>query len=301
MTRARPVLDLAMLLEHWELHLRAERKSPQTVKSYGDGVRRFLAWAERTGVPPTLDRRTVSAFIADLMDAGAEATTARARHLALKRFTAWLADEGELDVDPLIGSKPPRLDAKVVHPLSEDQLKALIAACKGRDFRDVRDEAIVRFMLETGARAGEVVALQIDDVDLREQRAVVRRGKGGKGRVVPFGPQTGTALARYLRQRAAHRLAATPALWVGDRGKPFSYDGLHAALKARAAAAGIDGFTPHRLRHTAAHRWLAAGGSEGGLMAVAGWERPDMLARYTKARAADRAAEEARRLNLGDL
>jgi len=69
----------------------------------------------------------------------------------------------------------------------------------------------------------------------------------------------------------------------------------------RAARAGIDGFHPHRMRHTAAHRWLAAGGSEGGLMAVAGWTRPDMLMRYTQAQAASRAAEEARRLGLGEL
>jgi hypothetical protein len=55
------------------------------------------------------------------------------------------------------------------------------------------------------------------------------------------------------------------------------------------------------MRHTAAHRWLAAGGSEGGLMAVAGWTRPDMLMRYTKAQAASRAAAEARTLNLGEL
>ena len=55
------------------------------------------------------------------------------------------------------------------------------------------------------------------------------------------------------------------------------------------------------MRHTAAHRWLSAGGSESGLMAVAGWTRPDMLMRYTKAQASARAAEEARGLNLGDL
>ena len=131
--------------------------------------------------------------------------------------------------------------------------------------------------------------------------ALVRRGKGGKGRSVPFGPQTTRALDRYIRARRTHRLAGTDALWLGDRGKQFSYWGLHKALGMRARRAGIPGFHPHILRHTAAHRWLAAGGSEGGLMAVAGWTRPDMLARYTRARASERAAEEARRLNLGEL
>jgi integrase/recombinase XerD len=104
---------------------------------------------------------------------------------------------------------------------------------------------------------------------------------GGKGRTVPIGPHAGRALDRYIRAWRSHRLADTEALCLGDRGKEFSYFGLHAALKNRARQAGISGFQPHLLRHTAAHRWLAAGGSEGGLMAVAGWTRPDLQRRTT--------------------
>lgn len=289
------------MLQSWELALRAERKSPQTVRAYGDGVRRFLSWCATEDHAPVLDRPTVSAFIAGLLDAGAEAATARNRQLSLRRFSAWLLDEGETTSDELIGAKPPKLDVKVVDPLTDPQIKALIAACAGSDMRARRDEAIVRLMIETGARAGEVVALGLSDLNLPAGTAVVRRGKGGKGRVVPFGAQTTRAIDRYIRARRTHRLADTDALWLGDRGKEFSYDALHKTLADRAATAGITGFRPHRLRHTAAHRWLAAGGSEGGLMAVAGWTRPDMLMRYTKAQAESRAADEARRLNLGDL
>ncbi|GAB4067807.1 tyrosine recombinase XerC [Angustibacter speluncae] len=293
--------DLASLLPSWELALRAERKSPQTVKSYGDGVRRFLAWCEAADRPAVLDRASVNAFTNTLLEDGAEPATARARQLALRRFSAWLVEEDEANTDRLLGLKAPRLDTKVVDPLTEAELKALIAACAGKELRERRDEAVIRFMLETGARAGEVVALQVADIDLSAGTAVVRRGKGGKGRVVPFGPQTSRALDRYLRVRRTHRLAASPTLWVGDRGKEFSYYALHKTLAHRAAVAGIADFRPHRLRHTAAHRWLAAGGSEGGLMAVAGWTRPDMLMRYTKAQASARAADEARKLNLGDV
>lgn len=293
--------NLALLLESWELALRAERKSPATIKAYGDGVRRFLMWAEQEGREPALDRPTVAVFVADLLQNGAEPATARARQLALRRFSAWLVEEGEAAEDGLLGSKLPKLDVKVVDPLTDDELRAPIAVCSGPDLRDRRDEALVRFMAETGTRAGEVIALTVTDVDLRAGVAVVRRGKGGKGRRVPFGPQTTRALDRYLRARRSHRLAATSALWLGERGKAFTYDALHKALSVRAERAGIAGFRPHRLRHTAAHRWLAAGGSEGGLMAVAGWTRPDMLLRYTQAQAAERAAAEARRLNLGEL
>ena len=118
---------------------------------------------------------------------------------------------------------------------------------------------------------------------------------------MPFGPHTGRALDRYLRMRRTHRLADTSAFWLGGGGQAFGYTALHKALQARAAKAGIEGFHPHVLRHTAAQRWLSADGSEGGLMAVAGWSRRDMLDRYTRATAAERAAEESRRLNLGEL
>jgi len=118
---------------------------------------------------------------------------------------------------------------------------------------------------------------------------------------VPFGPQTARAIDRYLRLRRSHVRAASPKLWLGHAGKDLAYSGLYIALRRRADAAGVKGFHPHRLRHTGASRWLAAGGSEGGLMAVAGWSSRAMIDRYAGAAAASRAADEARALGLGDL
>jgi site-specific recombinase XerD len=302
MARRKPAaVDLGALLPSWELALRAERKSSQTIKSYGDAVRAFLRWCDERGHSPALGRELMKRFVADLLDAGAEAATARARQLGVRRFSAWLTEEGEIDDDPLLGLKAPKLDAKVTDSLTDDELRRLLKACGGKEFRDRRDEAIVRLMAETGMRAGEVVGLVVDDVDLIRGLATVRRGKGGKGRLAPFGPQTGRAIDRYLRMRRTHRLADMPALWLGDRGKSLEYYGLHRALKYRAELAGLPKFHPHLMRHTAASRWLAAWGSEGGLMAVAGWSTRDMLDRYTKATAAERAAAEARGLNLGEL
>lgn len=297
-------LDLADLLGSWELHLRAERKSPQTVKTYGDGVRAYLAWCDLAGHDPRIDRDLLKLFTVSLLDGGARPATATSRHLALRRFSAWLTDEGELEHDPLLGVKAPKLDQPVTEPLTDSELKALLNACRGTDMRDYRDAAIIRLMYTTGARAGEVVAMQLADVFAKATPpyVIIRRGKGGKGRTVPLAPEVALAMDRYQRKgRAGHRLATGPDLWLGDRGKAFSYDALHKTLRYRAELAGITGFHPHKLRHTAAHRWLEKGGSEGGLMAVAGWTRPEMLLRYTRARASDRAIEEARRLDLGAL
>jgi len=293
--------DLAELLPSWELALRAERKSPQTIKSYAEGVRQYLRWCSDNDRPLVLDRHQLAGYVDSLLTSGLQAATARSRQLGVRRFSAWLVEEQEIPADPLLGVKAPKLDTQVIEPLTSDQLKALIKACSGRDLRERRDEALLRFMFETGARAGEVAVLAVGDINLAAGTAIVRRGKGGKGRVVPFGPETALAIDRYLRVRRGHRLADSDGLWLGDRGKAFSYDALHKSLGMRAQMAGVTGFHPHLLRHTAAHRWLAAGGSEGGLMAVAGWTRPDMLMRYTRAQASARAGEEARKLKLGEL
>jgi len=293
--------DLDELLPSWLLHLRAERKSPETVKSYGDGVRAYLAWCRQTGAPLELTRPLLEAFVVDLIDAGRASSTALSRHNAVRRFCAWLAEEGEVPRDELAGCKGPRLDQPLVDPLSDDELRLLIKACAGPKANDKRDEAVIRLMAESAARAGEVAAMRLSDVQVAQGVAVIRRGKGGKGRLVPFSPYTARALDRYLRARRTHPLADTDALWLGQNGQTFTYYALWWSLRERARRAGIEGMHPHRLRHTGADRWLAKGGTEGGLMTLAGWESPEMLRRYTRRRAAVRAIEEARRLDLGDL
>ena len=138
---------MPLLAESWQLALRAERKSPQTLKTYGDGVRQYLAWcAERDAEP--LTRAALNRWVAGLLDGGAAAATARARQLAVRRFASWLTEEGEIPVDPFLGVKSPKLDERVVEPLTDDELRALLKACvppKGATpaeaLRHRRDEA----------------------------------------------------------------------------------------------------------------------------------------------------------------
>jgi integrase/recombinase XerD len=112
------------LLDSWLLHLEAERKSAETLKAYGDGVRRFLDYCASAGVDPVLDKPTVEAFQRALLDAGKAPSTVVSRQLSLRRFSAWLVEEGEAPVDLLIGLKRPKIDAPVVEPLTADQVAA---------------------------------------------------------------------------------------------------------------------------------------------------------------------------------
>ena len=102
MPKAPPPPNLPALLPSWLLSLRADRKSDQTVKVYGDGVRFYLRWCERVGAAP-LERSSLRGWVTELMDGANRPATARARQHAVRRFTAWLAEEGELAADPFLG------------------------------------------------------------------------------------------------------------------------------------------------------------------------------------------------------
>ena len=298
--------DAHALLPQWQATMRAEAKSPGTIETYTHGSKSYLTWCVRTGEPP-LNRVSMITWMSDMLAAGAAPGSARIRQLGVRRFVAWLIDTGHIPIDPFAGIRGPKQTQKLVTPLTDDQLRALIATCAAPTHRPDeplhhrRDEAIIRLMFETGIRIGETITLHVDDVDLDAGRVTIRRGKGGPGRVIPIGTATCTAIRAYFVLRELHRCADSPNLWLGERGAEFGYDGLSKALRRRATLAGITGFHPHKLRHTAAHRWLAAGGSESGLMAIAGWTRTDMLVRYTRARASERSVHEAARLNLGEL
>lgn len=296
-------LPLDDLAESWLLALEAERKSPATLRAYRAGVTGFLRWHATQGdAPPVLDKAAAAAYLADLGRAGQAGGTCRLRYAALRQFAAWMAEEGETEGDTLAGLKPPKLDHPVVPSLSDAELAKLVRACKGPGFTDRRDEALVRLMTEAALRASEALALTVDDVDLKQGLATVRRGKGAKGRVVPFGRETVRALDRYLRMRRRHALAHTAPLWLPGGGRAtFSYQGLASALGARAKAAGVDGFHLHRLRHSGAVRYLRAGGTPTALRALGGWTDLNMVMRYTADDAQAQMIQQARRLGLDRL
>jgi integrase/recombinase XerD len=108
--------NLGLLLPSWQLSLRADRKSEQTLKAYSDGVRFYLDWCALQQAAP-LEPGSIRAWVTALLDKGNQPATARTRQLAVRRFTSWLTEEGELDADPFLGVKAPKLDTKVTEPL----------------------------------------------------------------------------------------------------------------------------------------------------------------------------------------
>ena len=250
--------------------------------------------------PVEVAKAHIEAFQAWMIETRS-ASTALNKHKGLQQFFKWLMlDEEEIERSPMERVKQPKTRKKLIPVIRDDDTKKVLGTCKGKDFVQLRDEAIIRLYYNTGARLSEVGNLQLADIDLDTDSAHYH-GKGNKDRRVRFGPKTARAVSRYLRARAKHKAAELPDLWLADRGiRRLAPNGIKIMLKRRGLAAGLSGVHAHRWRHNFAHEWKRAGGDTGDLMLLLGWTSEDMPRHYGASAAAERAQETQLRMGIGE-
>jgi site-specific recombinase XerD len=282
----------------FESDLVARNRAPQTVRTYLKAAHQFIAWLEEQGrstEASEVSANDVRGWLGDLHARVAPATVAQ-RFRSLQQFYNFVVEEGDsgLKASPMARLKPPTVPEKPIPILSDDDLAALRRTCKGTGFEDRRDAAILELFIDTGARLGEIADARLDHLDTRAKRLLVVV-KGRHAREKTFSDRAVKVLERYLRARKSHPHAESEYLWVGKRGRLKS-QGVRRVVERRAREAGLDHVHPHQFRHTAAHRWLRAGGNDSELMSLMGWKSRSMLDRYGAVAANERAFDSFHRL-----
>lgn len=290
------VADMRDLLTSWGIAMRGQRTPAWTVSQYERGARYYLDWCEANGAAADLsDPGAARRWLASLAADGQAANTINARLSAIRAWARWLLEQDEIGASGLGKVAWAKPDERIPPYITPDQQAAILRACAGSRWLDLRDAALFGTMFDGLLRADEACSVLTADIDARKRTTRVRRGKGGKERVTAFSPETAARVDRYARARKRHRFAEDPHFWLSQKG-PLSYSGLYGAFKRRAAAAGIEAH-PHMLRAGGAVQWRRKGGSVTGLMTVAGWKSVAMVDLYTRAAETELAIAEAHRLH----
>jgi integrase/recombinase XerC len=258
----------ASVLGTYEQHLRAERDlSAHSVRAYLTDLESLAVHAERLGVdtPAGLSIRTLRSWLANLQTLGKARTTIARRATSARVFTAWLARTGRAPADAGALLASPKAHRELPVALSQTEVRALLDATVASLVEDgprgLRDLAILELLYATGIRVGELVGLDVDDLD-RGRRVVRVFGKGRKERSVPYGLPASEALELWLeRGRPALAIESSgAAIFLGARGSRIDQRAVRRVVHERLAAVdGAPDLGPHGLRHTAATHLLEGG------------------------------------------
>lgn len=260
-------------LEHLESDLSL---SPNTVAAYRNDLTQFclylLSAAPRAADhslladPPgenggwsSVSRARLVGFIVKMKEKGYATTTVARKIAAMKSFFHYLYLRSIISVDPTETLDSPRIDKVPPRSLSSSEMSGLLdQRAESRLPDDVRDDAMLRLLYSSGLRVSEMVALNVEDVDLSSGyvRCVNRNGRE---RIIPLDVDAVEALRGYVdsARPSLIRRRDEPSLFVNRRGDRLTRQGFWLILKERARQAGLpDDVTPQSLRHSFAIRLL---------------------------------------------
>jgi integrase/recombinase XerC len=277
-------------LESFLAALRGREASTHTLAAYRQDLTGFAAWfSDHVGTACTLaaitptDVRDFRTYLRD-QEHRTPATINR-KLAALRSFSQWAITTGRRADSPVATVKDVRQEPRRPRWFVKRDLDRLLREVEAaaKPATKVRDRAIVLTLRHTGLRVSELVGLRVRDVTLSERKGSLRvLGKGAKERTVPLNQTVRGALAAYLAQRQARLDADQQSeLFLGQRG-PLNRQAVEKLIAKYAQRAGLDGFSPHSLRHSFAKSLLDAGEDLVTVQSLLGHERLDTTARYTQ-------------------
>lgn len=262
---------LLQLEEKFLSHLlRVKNASPATVKTYRSAYKRARETTERLGYDwetEGLDDTWITALVEEWSEAGLAPRTIHRDITALRSMFRYARRRRITRNDPFADVELPAKGAVERVHLSNDQLNALVDATRmvRNSQRAVMTRALMLTEINTAMRVGELVALRVSDVDLCGGVVHVNHGKGDKSREIVISERTVEALREWLAVREAWlatregnpRLRGTvpDALWLADRGRGLSTEGIYGVIDELCFFAGFDvKIRVHDIRHASAKR-----------------------------------------------
>jgi integrase/recombinase XerD len=259
-------------IEAFLAYLQGERSlSPNTVSAYRNDLLQFADYlrteAERQGgidfAVSTIDRDRISSYFLHLRDRGYSAASIARKTAALRSFFQYLRRRGEVLADPTVGIGSPEVKKPLPRTVEDDHVRALLSSLESRDTPEgMRDHAMLRLLSATGMRVGELVMVDVEDIDFSAGRVRVV-GRGNRERLLPLDQVTLDSIRAYLdraRPFLTRNAREQTALVVNQRGQRLTRQGFWLIMKGLVRDAGLPAMmTPHMLRHSFATHQIGEG------------------------------------------
>jgi site-specific recombinase XerD len=239
----------------WLRAVQRRNCQPTTLKTYCGALKTFVhSWdGHRPASLLQVQRTHIEHFLDHLQTRGLHPSTINAVLGCVHRFYAHLIREEQLDASPIRSHHYLLEPEPLPRALSDVQAYCFVAVLD-----QILERAVFLLLLRSGIRLGELVALEMPDVDLEAQQLIIRQGhKNRRGRVVYFSADAQQALRRWLQCRWAPH---TSKLFHNYCGRPLNHRWVQRHFRAYAERAGLERWlTVHSLRHTFACQLLNAG------------------------------------------
>ena len=268
--------------------LRAEqRASPETLRNYASDLRqlhRFLLSRRLVSSPidpNSLSPDAVRAYLQWLDQKGNKPSSLARKLAAVRSFYRYLSRRGMVNDNPVDGMRTPKQPKLLPRVLTKDDADALMTFPAGLTVWSLRDRALLETLYSTGARVGELVALDIGDV--RELEGLVRlQGKGRKERIVPIGEMALDAIRRYRLSLPLPSAGVPPrALFCNQRGGRLTSRSVARVVNRYSSRLAGGAVSPHALRHSFATHLLDEGADLRSIQEMLGHASLRTTQRYT--------------------
>lgn len=260
-------------------HMALEReRSDHTLRAYGSDINNLYAYAVTRGATDLagLDLTLLRGWLMALQETGLARSTLARRSATIRSFLAWAVRENLIATNPAIRLKSPKREQRLPQILQNNQIDRIfqpvtlpVQTTDSKKYEPTpeqlaladRNKLILELLYATAIRVGELVSLDIHDIDL-DRRTLRVIGKGNKERTVPFGQPAMHAVDDWLRRsRPVLRTHdSEQALLLGRRGKRIDARQARQVVSEALEALGDTAARgPHALRHSAATHLLDRG------------------------------------------